>query len=128
MRILDFADDDDAVQATDTVDIAERVEHEVLVVFHVVGIDLDLEIVVARRVVALRDLVYRLHGVHELLYEVVRVLLEPDVAEYDDVVAEFVVVGHGCIARDVSFALKPLLPFKYWGRGEVYAGGDFLYR
>ena len=71
--ILDFSYHDDAVKATDAVDVAQGVEHEVLVVLHVVGIHLDLEIVIASGVVAFRNLVYLLHGVHKLLYQVVGV-------------------------------------------------------
>lgn len=56
--ILDFSYHDDAVKATDAVDVAQGVEHEVLVVLHVVGIHLDLEIVIASGVVAFRNLVY----------------------------------------------------------------------
>lgn len=78
--ILDFSYHDDAVKATDAVDVAQGVEHEVLVVFHVVRIHLDLEVVVAGRVVTLRYSVYRLNRVHELLNQIVCVLLESDVA------------------------------------------------
>ena len=87
VRILDFADDDDTVKASDAVDVAQGIEHEVLVVLHVVSVYLDLEVVIAGGVVAFRYLVYLLHGVHELLDEVVGVLLQADVAKHDDVVA-----------------------------------------
>lgn len=93
--ILDFSYHDDAVKATDAVDVAQGVEHEVLVVLHVVGIHLDLEIVIASGVVAFRNLVYLLHGVHKLLYQVVGVLLQSDVAEHNDVVTQLVMIYHG---------------------------------
>ena len=95
MGILDFSYHDDAVKATDAVDVTQGVEHEVLIVLHVVGIYLDLEVIVASGVVAFRNLVYLLHGVHKLLYQVVGVLLQSDVAEYDDVVSQLVVIYHG---------------------------------
>ena len=80
MGVLYLSDNDDAVQASYAVDVSQGVEHEVLVVFHVVRIHLDLEVVVAGGVVALRYSVYRLNRVHELLNQVVCVLLESNVA------------------------------------------------
>ena len=79
MRVFNFANDDDAVQTSYTVDVAEGVEHEVLIVFHVVCIYFDLEVVIACGVVAFCYLVNVLHGVHELLYQVVGVLFQSDV-------------------------------------------------
>ena len=95
MRILDFANHDDAVEASDAVDVSQGVEHEILIILHVAGIHLDLEIVIACGVVAFRDLVYLLHGVHKLLYQVVGVLFQSDVAEHDDVMSQLVVIYHG---------------------------------
>ena len=95
VRVLYLANDDDAVQASNAVDVAEGVEHEVLIGFHVACVYLYLEIVVASGVVALGYLVDVLHGVHKLLYEVVGVLLQPYIAQHDYVVAEFVVVDDG---------------------------------
>ena len=80
MRILDFSNHDDAVQTSDAVDVSQGVEHKVLIGFHIPGIYLDLEIVITGGVVAFRYLVYVLHGVHELLYQVVSVLLQSDIA------------------------------------------------
>ena len=57
MRILDFTYHDDAVQTSDAVDVSQGVEHKVLIGFHVAGIYLDLEVVIAGGVVALRYLV-----------------------------------------------------------------------
>ena len=117
MRVLDFADDDDAVQASDAVDVAQGVEHEVLVVLHVVGIYFDLEVVVASGVVTFCYLVDALHGVHELLDKVVGVLLQPNVAEHDDVVPHFVVFNDGSVSLDVSFSLQAFLALESWRRG-----------
>ncbi len=41
MRILDFTNHDDTVQASDAFDISQRVEHEVLIGFHIPGIYLE---------------------------------------------------------------------------------------
>lgn len=126
--MLDFADYNHTVQATDAVYVAERVEHEVLIVLHVVGIHLDKEVIIARSVVALRDLVDALHPIHKLLYQVVGVLLEPDVAKRDDIVAHFARIYLRRIARDEPFALQTLLPFKR-GRGrKMHPFGQFLDR
>ncbi len=86
MRILDFANYDDAVKTAYAVNVAQGVEHEVLIVLHVRCIHLDLKIIVAGGVVAFRYLVYVLHGIHELLNQVVSVLLQSDIAEHNHVV------------------------------------------
>ena len=112
MRVFDFANDDDTVQATDAVDVAKGVEHEVLVVLHVVGIHLDLKVVVAGGVVALRNLVDGLHGVHELLDEVVGVLFQSDIAEHDDVVSHLVMIHDCSVSLDVPFSLQSFLALK----------------
>jgi len=117
MRVLDFADDDDAVEASDAVDVTQGVEHEVLVVLHIVGIDLDLEVVVTSGVVTFCYLVDALHSIHELLDEVVGVLLQADVAEHDDIVPHLVMIYDGSISLDVSLSFQAFLSFEGWGRG-----------
>lgn len=117
MRILDFTNHDDAVQTSYAVDVSQRVEHEVLIGFHVAGIYLDLEVIIAGGVVALRYLVDGLHGIHELLNQIVGVLLEPDIAEHDYVVTQLVMVYDGSISLDVSLAFQPLLSLE-GGRRE----------
>lgn len=127
MRILDFSYHDDAVQTSYAVDVSQGVEHEVLIGFHIPGIYLDLEIVITGGVVALRYLVDGLHGIHELLNQVMGMLLEPDIAEHDYVVPQLVMVYDGSVSLDVSLSLQPLLSFEGWGRGEVYSCSKFLY-
>ena len=127
MRILDFSNHDDAVQTSYAVDVSQGVEHEVLIGFHVAGIYLDLEVIIASGVVALRYLVDGLHGIHELLNQIVGVLLEPDIAEHDYVVPQLVMVYDGSISLDVSLAFQPLLPLEGGRRGEVYSCSKFLY-
>lgn len=127
MRILDFSNHDDAVQTSYAVDVSQGVEHEVLIGFHVAGIYLDLEVVITGGVVAFRYLVDGLHGIHELLNQIVGVLLEPDIAEHDYVVPQLVMVYDGSISLDVSLAFQPLLSLEGWRRGEVYSCSKFLY-
>ena len=127
MRILDFTYHDDAVQTSYAVDVSQGVEHEVLVGFHIAGIYLDLEIVITGGVVAFRYLVDGLHGIHELLNQIVGVLLEPDIAEHDYVVPQLVMVYDGSISLDVSLAFQPLLPLEGGGRGEVDSCSKFLH-
>ena len=127
MRILDFTNHDDTVQASDTFDISQRVEHEVLIGFHIAGIYLDLEVIIAGGVVALRYLVDGLHGIHELLNQIMGVLLEPDITEHDYVVSHLVMVYDGSISLDVSLAFQPLLSLEGGRRGEVYSCGKFLH-
>lgn len=43
MRVFYFANDDDTVKTAYAVNVAEGVEHEVLIVFHVVCIHFDLK-------------------------------------------------------------------------------------
>ena len=127
MRILDFTYHDDAVQTSYAVDVSQRVEHKVLIGFHVAGIYLNLEVIIASGVVALRYLVDGLHGIHELLNQVVGMLFQSDIAEHDDVVAHLVMVYDGPVSLDVSLSLQPLLPFEGGRRGEVDSCGKFLH-
>ena len=127
MRILDFSYHDDAVQTSDAVDVSQRVEHKVLIGFHVAGIYLDLEVIIAGGVVALRYLVDGLHGIHELLNQIMGVLLESDITEHDYVVSHLVMVYDGSISLDVSLSFQPLLPLEGGRRGEVYSCGKFLH-
>ena len=127
MRILDFSNHDDAVQTSYAVDVSQGVEHEVLIGFHVAGIYLDLEVIIAGGVVALRYLVDGLHGIHELLNQVMGVLFQSDIAEHDYVVPQLVMVYDGSISLDVTLAFQPLLPLEGWRRGEVYSCSKFLY-
>ncbi len=126
VRVFYLANDDDAMQATYAVDISKRIEHEILIVLHVFGIYFYLEIVVASGIVTFGYLFYLLHGVHELLYQVMCVLFQSDVAQHDDVVAQFVVVHHCRIPCYVTLAFQPFLSFKGGGGGQMHAGGKFL--
>ena len=51
MRVLDFANYNNTVQTAYTTDVAQCIEHKVLIVFHVFGINLDLKIIVACSIV-----------------------------------------------------------------------------
>ena len=127
MRILDFANHDDAVKTSDAVDISQGIEHEVLIILHVSGIHLDLEVVIAGGVVAFRYLVDGLHGIHELLNQVVGVLLQSDIAEHNHVVSHLVMIYYRSISLDVSLSLQSFLPFEGRRRGEMYSCGKFLH-
>ena len=127
MRILDFTYHDDAVQTSYAVDVSQGVEHEVLIGFHVAGIYLDLEVIITGGVVAFRYLVDGLHGIHELLNQVMGMLLEPDIAEHDYVVPQLVMVYDGSVSLDVSLAFQSLLSFEGGRRGEVYSCSKFLH-
>ena len=127
MRILDFANHDDAVEASDAVDVSQGVEHEILIILHVAGIHLDLEVVIASGIVALRYLVDGLHGIHELLNQIVGVLLQSDIAEHNHVVSHLVMIHYRSISLDVSLTLQSLLSLEGGRRGEVYSCGKFLH-
>lgn len=111
MRILDFANYDDAMETSDAVDISQGIEHEVLIILHVPGIHLDLEVVIAGGVVALCYLVDGLHGIHKLLNQIVGVLLQSDIAEHNHVVPHLVMIHDCSVSLDVSLSLQSLLVF-----------------
>ena len=96
-------------------------------ILHVPGIHLDLEVVIAGGIVALRNLVDGLHGIHELLNQIVGVLLQSDIAEHNHVVSHLVMIYYRSISLDVSLTLQSLLPFEGGRRGEVYSCGKFLH-
>lgn len=99
-----------------------------LVSLHVARVDFDEEVEVAAGVVALGNLFDVLNGIHELLDELLSVLLQSDVAHDDDAVAQFFGVDDRHVSLDVALAFQPFLPLE-GGRGrEVYGGGQFLYR
>ena len=126
MRILDFSNHDDAVQTSDAVDVSQRVEHEVLIGFHIPGVYLDLEVIISGGVVAFRYLVDGLHDIHELLNQVMGMLLEPDIAEHDYVVSHLVMIHYRSISLDVSLTLQSLLTLEGGRRGEVYSCSKLL--
>ena len=128
MRVLGLVDDEDAVQASDAVDLAQGVEHELLVALHILCIHLDEEVVIAAGVIALRNLVNALHHVHEFLDQPLRVLLQPDVAQHHDAVPHPVRVDDRHVPLDVTFPLQPLLPLEDRRRREVDTCSQFLHR
>lgn len=128
VRVLNLADDDDTVEATDAVDVAKSVQHKVLIGLHIAGVDLYLEIEVARGIVALGNLLDILDRIHKLLDKVVRMLLEPDVAKHYDAVAELLVVDHGRVPLNEAVALEPFLPLESWRDGKADLGGELLHR
>lgn len=77
MRVLNLAYHNDTVQTAYTINIAKSVEHEVLIVLHVMGINFYQEVVVARGIIALGYLIDGLHSIHKLLDEFVSVLFQP---------------------------------------------------
>lgn len=70
---------EDTMEATDTLYLTQRVEHKLLVGFHVAGIYLDEKVKITTGIVTFGNLIDGLHGIHKLLNEVLGVLFEPDV-------------------------------------------------
>lgn len=105
MCVFGLVDDEDAVEATYALDATKRVLHELLIVFHVFGVDLDEEVIVTAGVEAFCDFVNVLHSVHKLLDEFFCVLLELDVAQDEYAVAYLLCIDDGHVALDVAFAL-----------------------
>src|SRR3712207_1293981 len=77
---LHLADDENAVEAAYALYVTQGVEHEVLIILHVTGIDLDEKVEIAAGVEAFGNFADVLHGVHKLLNEFVGVLFEAYVA------------------------------------------------
>lgn len=69
MSALGLVDHEDAVQATHAWDGSQGIEHELLIGFHVLGVNLDEKVKVSTRIVALRDLINMLDSIHKLLDE-----------------------------------------------------------
>ena len=79
MCVLCFVNDEDAMQTSYTINRTKRVEHELLIAFHVSRIDFNKEIVVTTGVITLCDFFKILHNVHKLLYEFLRMLFKSDI-------------------------------------------------
>ena len=125
--VLYLADDDDTVEATYAVDVSESVEHKVLVFLHVVGIYFYLKVKVARCIVAFCYLVDVLHSVHKLLYEIVGMLFQPYVAQYDYVVAKLVMVYNSRKPCYIAFALQTFLSLEGGRWRKMHTLGKLLY-
>ena len=67
------------MQTSYTINCTKRVEHELLIAFHVTRIDFNKEIIVATGVITFCDFLNTLHYIHEFLYEFLRVLFESDI-------------------------------------------------
>ena len=53
VRILDFTNDYNAVQTSNAINVAKSIKHEILIVFHVTCIHLNLKVVVTRCIVGM---------------------------------------------------------------------------
>lgn len=96
--------------------ISQRVEHELLIVFHVFGQHLYLEIELATGLITLRNLVDVHHCIAEFLDVRQRVARQSHVAEHRYMVAHLVSIDHCHVSFYVSLALKPLLALEAWAR------------
>ena len=79
MCVLCFVNNEDTMQTSYTINRTKRVEHELLIAFHVTRIDFNKEIVVTTGVITLCYFLKILHNVHKLLYEFLRVLFQSDI-------------------------------------------------
>ena len=121
--VFHLTKDKGAGYAAYAVEVAEDAEEELLVGFHVGGIDLEQEVVIAGDVVAfsyLRDCLHRLHYPHPVL---IAVLLHLDITEGDESAVHHVRVQHGGVACYESLALKAVHAREWGGGGKVYLGG-----
>ena len=123
-----FADDKNAVQATDTVNAPKFVEHKILIVRHIADKNLDHKVEIARSVVTFRDFVDVAHRFHEFFAQTPAVLLEFDVAKHHNRVAHFLWIHFCHVALDISFAFQAALSLE-GGRGrKMHLVGQLLHR
>ena len=101
--VLDFADNEDAVEGADTVKIAESAQNEFLIVPHAAGINLQLIVVVAGCVEAFDDFVYICYDRCELAAELLAVMLQTDIAQDHDAVADLDRIDHRHIPLYIAF-------------------------
>ncbi len=126
--LFDLADDEDAVEGADTVEVAEGAEDEFLVVVHGAGVYLEHIVIVSGGVETFDDLVDFGDHRSELAGEFLAVLLEAHVAEYHYAVSDLYRIDYSDIFPDIAFALETFLAFEDRGRGKVHLGGELLGR
>ena len=124
--VLDLAEDEEGVEGADAVEVAKDAEHELLVGLHVGDVDLEHEVVVAADVVALHNLGYVLHGLHDAMGVLVAVLLHAEVAEGDEAAVDLLCVEHRHVLTDVALALEALHPLEGGCGREVNLCGQLL--
>ena len=74
MSVLCLVDDKDTMKATNTINLTQRIEHELLITLHVVCINLNKKVIVTAGVITFSYLINILYDVHKLLDEVLCVL------------------------------------------------------
>ncbi len=112
-------EDEGALDVADGVESSEDVEDEVLVVFHVGGMDFEEVVELAGYVVAFGDLRECVYGRGEVVGYLVVDVFEFDVAEYEEAVVYFLHVEYGDIFFDYAVFFHTLDTFEYGCGGEV---------
>ena len=74
------------MQTSDTVYRTQSVEHKLLITLHITCINLNEEVVITTGIVTLRYLIYTLNNIHELLNQLLCMLLQTDVTQHHDAI------------------------------------------
>ena len=124
--LFDFAHDEGGFDGGEALDLTQFVEHELLVLLHVGGAHLQQVVVVARRVVALRDLRNPHHASGEGVGNLVVDLLQLHLAEHLQAQVQLVGIEQRHVLLDVAEPLQPLLSLEDGCGRQVDGVGQFL--
>lgn len=105
---------------------AKHIEHKLLVVFHIGGVDFQQVVEAAADIVAFGHFRYALHNLGEFGGDVAVQLPHLDVAEHHKALVEFGGVEYGDVFLDIASAFHSFQPFKHRGRRQVDLLREFL--
>lgn len=118
VALLHLVHDENALDGCQVLDVAQLVEDEFLIVFHVGRAHLQQVIEGARRVVAFRDLRCALYAPGKGFGQFMVDLLELDLAEDEQALTHKLWVEYGDVALDISLTFEAFLAFEdgRWGQ------------
>ena len=126
--IFYFADDKDAMQGSDAVQVSESAENKFLIILHASCVDLQLVVIFSGGVEALHNLVDVGNDGGELTAEFLAVMLQSDVAENHDAITCLDRVDYGDVFLYISFPFEAFLSFEHRRWGQVHFGCKLLLR
>ena len=98
---------------------AKHVEHKLLIVLHVGGVDFEQIVVLPRNVVTLCHLGNVGDGLGKVGRNVAPQTIHLDLAEYHKTAVELLGIEHGYVTLDYAVALHALYTLKHGGGAEV---------
>ena len=110
--VLDLADDEDAVEGADAVEVSESPEDKLLIMTHVAGIYLEQVVIISGGIEALHHFFKTGNHGCELTAEFLAVMFQTNITEDHDAVAGLDGIYDRDIFLDIAFPLQSFLAFE----------------